>query len=204
MRIKKRGSNTKNLSRFISAIAILIAIFFLIYIFEGNSLKSINSDIDNGLVNIKNKQNELNSIYEEINLTKISINEKQNQIDTEKDILEVSNTVLEQNSSELQQLKSGGNCNLHDPLFSEVEKFIKEDNSISENELIDNAKSQGIRCAYVMEMLTSGNCYPLIGFNTIDKGMIYFQPVTWITTGKSSYSYNAHIPDPSSKILVVW
>jgi len=71
-----------------------------------------------------------------------------------------------------------------------VVNFIKSDDSKTIEALIEKAKKQGLRCAYVeVEIVGSprvvllgetspSEYYPVVGFNTIDKGMVYFEPVT--------------------------
>jgi len=141
--------------------------------------------------------------------------------------LEQVNTSLKENNSEVQQLESGDKYNLRDPLYSEVTRFIQNDNSDNEKTLIDNAKSKGLRCALVevgiigstIKILgapRTGESYLLMAFNTTDKGMVYFESKTdyrvYPEIGKSyiecvegnPYISSLLVNDTITKILVVW
>ncbi len=83
---------------------------------------------------------------------------------------------LDENKSKLEEYKKGNEYELHNPFFQEVEKFINNYSLKSTKEGIDTAKNKGLRCAYVQVIMSEKlYMYNLIGFNTIDKGMIYYE-----------------------------
>jgi len=84
---------------------------------------------------------------------------------------------LEENLSELQVLKSGDKYHLHDPLWVEVLDFLENNETTDTREIIDSLKNQGIRCALAEIRMGEGE-YVLIGFNTLDYGMLYIEPDT--------------------------
>jgi hypothetical protein len=72
---------------------------------------------------------------------------------------------------------------LHDPTYEEAVAFLKEDGTDKETPsdyalaaiiTAENAAKQGIRCYWVVAQLQAGYGYNFIGFNTTDKGWIYF------------------------------
>jgi hypothetical protein len=92
--------------------------------------------------------------------------------------------------AEKENLKWGDEYHLRDPLLYEAEELVR--NRVSEplenlfvysqlGQLLYQAKKRGIRCAYVaviVEDPQSGEegSFELIGFNTLDNGMVYFEP----------------------------
>jgi len=112
-------------------------------------------------------ENDLEITMDQINNSNVELN----QIETE---LEQHEIRLQENTSKLQELKSGDKYHLHDPLWSEALDFLYYTNEETDiQKIIENAKNQGIRCAYVKAV------YDLLGFNTLDFGMIYLEPVTY-------------------------
>ena len=176
--MKKRKSKEKKYCKKLSALIVLIITFSLIYVVEGELLKSYDAKISSTLENIVLKQNEILSTHGQINLTRIDIVEKQSEINSTKEQLNLKEAQLEGKESELQQLKSGDNYQLHDPLFKEVEVFLNQDNNYDEWDLVKNAKSQGIQCAYVQLYTDGGGLHPVVGFNTLDEGLVYFEAGT--------------------------
>ena len=86
---------------------------------------------------------------------------------------------LQKTISDLQQLKQGDAYHLRDPLYSEAKQFIEEHKGEDLSELIKEAKDEGLRCAWVgVPIRNSTSEYALIGFNTIDEGMTYFESAT--------------------------
>jgi hypothetical protein len=158
----------------------LIAIIFLIMLlgvitYIGHTI------FTQSYLDITNKKNslelELNILESKLDKANNQLIEKNNSYDKlQTQLIDYQNYVVE-NRSMLQELKSGDKYQLHDPTYSEVIEFL-EDFSITESfEMVNYTKNQGIRCAYVHIRLTEG-MYELIGFNTIDQGMIYFEPET--------------------------
>lgn len=175
-------------------IAVLLVCF--VYFIENQILKSLNHTIQSTQYDISNKLKDIDSINGQIDTTKINIGNKQSEINSANDQLNLKEYQLASNASELQQLKSGDKNHLHDPIFSEVKDFIKNDDSNSELELIENAKNQGIRCAYVQFHTSSISMYTAVGFNTLDEGWIYYQ-------SGSDYQYNPNF-NSIEDTLVFW
>ncbi|UCB59246.1 MAG: hypothetical protein JSV67_02845, partial [Thermoplasmatales archaeon] len=135
---------------------ILIVIFFSIYIVEINML----SDIENDAVNIN-----------------MEISTTENNIIIAENRLREINQNIEVNDSLLMELKLSDNYNLHNPTYNEADNFMKNDNSNKISDVINNAKSQGLRCAYVTVNFDDGYYLGLIGLETRDEGMVYFEYV---------------------------
>lgn len=94
---------------------------------------------------------------------------------------------------EINLLRSGDVFNLHRPTYLEVLEFMEEDKT-DENEYVytfyecdefsedvnSNAEAQGIRTAVVLIEMGTGTLerrgHVIVGFNTIDSGMVYFEP----------------------------
>jgi len=83
---------------------------------------------------------------------------------------------LQQKTLELENLQSGNEYELHDPLYEEVISFIENDTSPNTNQTIENAKKQGLRCALV-EIIMGWQLYMYerIAFETVDNGTIYYE-----------------------------
>jgi len=140
-------------------------------------------------------------------------------------------TALNENVSELQKLQLGSKYKMHDPTYQEVLFFIEDDETdkIPYDEetfsckdyasiVNDNAESEGIRCCVVsLSFKESGHV--LIGFDTIDKGMVYVEPqsdelVSRLEIGneywtecvipKGGYYYTDQPDDTIENILMYW
>ena len=85
----------------------------------------------------------------------------------------------------------GHGYNIKDPTFAEVQDFLTKDMtderpyidptyvcSHFSRDVCNNAEAAGIRCAVVELRYSSGNGHLIIAFNTIDKGMVYFESQT--------------------------
>jgi hypothetical protein len=114
----------------------------------------------------QNLENELEITLDQLNDSNVELS----QLETE---IEQYESSLQENISRLQPLKSGDECHLHDPVWSEVLEFLESNEDTDIKKMIDNAKKQGIRCAYVNAV------YELLGFNTLDYGMVYLEPATY-------------------------
>ena len=207
-----KGRRKKGI-KLLAIFSILLIMFSLIYFFEKEMLKSVKHNIDSIRNDISNKLKEIDSKNEQVDLTKINIYNKQIEINSTNEQLNLKESQLEKNSSDLQQLKSGDEYHLHDPIFKEVKEFIQRDYSTNELTLVENAKNQGIRCAYVLVYAGSSGMYPLVGFNTLDKGMVYFEAKTdYRVTPEIGKSYTSCVVDnpyvPSvgliTDILPIW
>jgi hypothetical protein len=130
--------------------------------------------------------------------------------------LEKINVSLQDNISKINLQKTGDEYNLHDPLFSDVTQFITNDKSSNILQEIENAKEQGIHCAYIIVRMVSSyhGGQELIGFNTTDKEMVYFVPVedyrvfpiigySYVDCVQGSPYYST-VDDTITDILVIW
>jgi len=123
----------------------------------------------------------------------------------------------------------GHSYTLKDPTYAEAVAFLAKDRT-DENEynedsyvcshfsgdVCNNAEAEGLRCAIVVLRHPSGGSggnHVIIAFNTIDKGMVYFEPQfddrVQITLGKSyseinSYQKSFLYDDTISEVLVIW
>ena len=71
--MKKRKRKEKKYCKKLSTLIVLIITFSLIYVVEGELLKSYDAKISSTLENIVLKQNEILSTHGQINLTRIDI-----------------------------------------------------------------------------------------------------------------------------------
>jgi len=153
-----------------------------------------------------------------INLQKYS-NKIDNELDNAIDELMKSKNDLDHNNTKLKELLLGDKFNLRDPLYEEVESFINQDNSSTIKEKIKNAKNQGLNCSLVEILMGEDlKLYQLIGFNTVDKGMKYYELKTnykvfpeigksyvqcvFDKDGKNPYFRNFN--DTIVNIIVIW
>ena len=111
------------------------------------------------------------------------------------------------------------------PTYSQAIQFLKEDktnlnkyDADSYNcrdfsaDVIKNAEVLGIRAAYVSLRLQQGS-HAVVGFETVDKGMVYFEPqtdkVVVLPVGQSYLLANGHVPavsqdDTILRVTVIW
>lgn len=104
-------------------------------------------------------------------------------------------SILQAWETERENLRTGDRYHLRDPLFEEAKELVasmppEPSDDLSWpyspsrlSRLLYGAKENGIRCAFVavlVENLLNGEerQYSLIGFNTVDEGMVYFEPDT--------------------------
>jgi len=156
-------------------IIILISIltgFILYKIYESISKLEIETNILQ--TELSNKEDILNNINFQLTTTHNEINQL--------------NQNLKETINELEKRKSGARYTLHDPLYSEVRNFLRSDRTNTKpyddntfncanyaQEVNNNAEKIGIRCAFVAVNLSVG-AHALVGFNTIDIGLVYFEP----------------------------
>ena len=160
------------------------------------------------------------------------VNSSKEQISSINGKLELANTSLQETNLELEALKSGTKYNLHDPSYNEVSSFMSSDttNEIPfdsdtfdcENyvlEVNNNAEAQGIRCAMVVMYFDGIDVgHAIVGFNTVDRGMIYVEPQTddWVENFEigndywtdcvvpGNYVYSEKPYDTINEILIYW
>jgi len=84
----------------------------------------------------------------------------------------------------------GHDYTLKDPTYKQAIEFLREDKT-DKNEFLEDmytcshfamdvcnsAESEGLRCAYVALMYSNGG-HAIIAFDTVDKGLVYFEPQT--------------------------
>ena len=123
---------------------------------------------------------EKTSLEQEITMMKTQIMNVSSSINTSRPRLEQINTEIFELRSLVSLEKPGDTYQLHDPIFSDVTQFTSNDTSVNITLELHHAKEQGIQCAYVVvQIISSSNGeYELIGFNTVDEGMVYFEPTT--------------------------
>lgn len=159
----------KNPKLILVFLAALIVVLFLIKYAEGEMISSIDYKIEKSLLNLTLEQSNVKSAINNLNN---------------------ANMKLQENQTMLNNLKLGDDYYLHDPTYKEVMEFLKSNSCSSEKEMIEKAKIKGIRCAYVMVYVGGisiaevnggdtisfgGGMYPLIGFNIVDRGMMYYE-----------------------------
>ena len=105
-------------------------------------------------------------------------------------------TQLEKNINQLSNWQSGNKYELYNPPFEKVEQFIQNNTVTTATETINRAKEQGIRCALVQIIMGDQlQMYELIGFNTINQDMVYFEY-------KTKYQVNPIISERYSDCVV--
>jgi len=127
------------------------------------------------------------------------------------------NKSLEENNSILFSLKSGDNYNLHDPIKSEIIDFLKDYTENKTENIILDFKKMGIRCALVEIGFENNLSLNLIGFDTLDFGMIYITPYMkyLVNPEVGLYYYNCIVDQPYgpstvededkiTEILIIW
>ena len=126
----------------------------------------------------------------------------------------------------------GHGYTLIDPTYAQVVAFIGEDRT-NENPYIEgtyecrhfatgvcnNAEGKGLRCAFVWLDFPEEVGHTIIAFNTIDEGLVYFEPQTdmrarpvigkrWYQCEEPPPGYSYYLPpsydDTIMDILVIW
>jgi hypothetical protein len=118
----------------------------------------------------------------------------------------------------------GHGYTLRDPTYKQAVAFLARDktdkNEYDEDSYVcshfardvdNNAEAEGLRCAFV-ELRYSEGGHSIIAFNTIDKGLVYFEPqfddeVEVIMYRSYSHSNNylePSIDDTIMDVLVIW
>jgi hypothetical protein len=165
---------------------------------------------------LSNLTDEKRYLESELFLTNNDLEDTRTQLNLTNIQLEEINANLQDNITKNNFLQEGDRYNLHDPLFSDVTEFISSDTSSDIKTEIVNAKEQGIRCALVEVRMTSSSSgvYQLIGFNTTDNEMVYYEPETdyrvFLIIGRSYVDcvqgspYYTTFDDTITDILVIW
>lgn len=135
--------------------------------------------LNDSLMELKNEKQQLtddfNEIQFELKETKSELRETEHRLD--------------ENISELKKLQSGNRYEMHDPTYQEVADFIRNDKTDERTPIEDtfvcrhfaqlvnnNAEDQGIRCAFVVLGFGSKSSHAIVGFDTVDYGIVYIEP----------------------------
>lgn len=182
---------------------------------------------------IGNLQDQIINLSDSVFSFRFEIEVLQSDLNITNNELHKLNNSLVENLTELAYLKSGTKYQQHDPLYSEVAAFIANDKTDElpyddENfdcdnyvELINNnAENQGIRCALVIIYFYDTNIgHAIVGFNTVDRGMVYVEPQTddWVGNleigndywsdciiPSGNYNYGEKPDDTIKQILHIW
>ena len=158
---------------------------------------------------------ETTNLEDELILTNNQLNYSNIYLDSIETELADYNLCLDENITILQSLRNGNKFNLHDPTYKEIIEFMDLDLSDELRELVNNAKNQGIRCSFVFIIMGDSELR-IVGFNTIDEGMIYFEAETdyrvFPEIGKqycacvegSPYYSPTDYDDTITDILIMW
>jgi len=140
-----------------------------------------NEEIDNYETEVNVLESKYTSLYYNYTLLQSENDEQEQTIQLlQENMTDLNNSIrLYQNGSRYEQ---------HDPTFQEALQFMYNDET-NENEYIEdeymclqfatetnnNAEAEGIRC-YVVELSFQDSAHSIIGFDTLDRGMVYFEP----------------------------
>jgi len=72
---------------------------------------------------------------------------------------------------------------LRNPTYSEMQQILAQEETTSAGEINNDAEAKGIRAAYVCVKIAAGREYTILGFETVDKGLILIDP-QWPTGPK--------------------
>ena len=180
----------------------LVATYYFMDKTKQTEIKSVKNYYECEMWNLKSYVSYMENTTDELNE---EIEDVETLLSNVREQLDLVNYSLQENISELNKLKSGNNYNLHDPTYNELTIFIAQDKT-NEEEYIENvfdceqfsqlvntnAENAGIRCAYVViyfEGTDSG--HGIVGFNTVDQGMVYFEPQSdeWVENLEIGYDF---------------
>ena len=132
-------------------------------------------------------QEELSTMRSEWQATKSSLANMGDELQGTRNRLSTVETELEATKARLSAIQTDA-LNLHDPTLVEAIRFLVKDktsaNKYIEEEYVcthfardvnNNAESQGIRCAFI-DIRFPESAHAVIAFDTIDEGMVYFDP----------------------------
>jgi len=141
-------------------------------------------------------QTEASSLEATVESTESELSDAKDELLTIEADLQATKNYLSEVEEELQTTKLRLSAtqtdifHLHNPTLEEITSFLTEDKTDSNKYVEDtyvcshfardvnnNADSQGIRCAYV-DIRYPDSAHAIIAFNTIDNGLVYFDPST--------------------------
>ena len=134
-------------------------------------------------------QDEVATLKAELKDTKDYLSDVEAELESTRDSMSDVVAELEDTRARLSAVEADA-LHLHNPTFEEARDFLEEDrtdaNEYLEDEYVcshfaadvnNNAERQGIRCALVdVRFPRSGHA--IIAFDTTDKGLVYFDPIT--------------------------
>lgn len=155
------------------------------------------------------------------------------ELNTTLEKLEETNASLEEYIQEVEYLQNGDRFYQHNPTYNEVALFIARDKTDEipfdfetfdcENyalEVNNNAEEIGIRCAVVVMYFEGTDVgHAIVGFETVDRGMVYVEPQTddWVENLEigndywtdcvvpgGKYIYTEDPNDTIKEILIYW
>jgi hypothetical protein len=142
--------------------------------------------------NVANMLREIEELKKELNIKEMTLTNVSEELNK-------TNLYLNLKEIELEKLKVGNRYELQNLFYEDVKSFMEE--SIQEcdssNCIVNRAKENGIRCGYVQVYTTREKYYPLIRFDTLDRGTIYFNSLSSDPVELSSF-------EPIKNILVIW
>jgi len=210
--------NNGNQSRTIKVLVVIICIvismistYLVLNSYFDMKVRDINEQHINEVNNINDRhQTEIEKVNKQLSDTKQSLSEAEQTV---------------------KQLQDGNRYETHDPVYSEVVTFIRNDRTdkISYDEerfscldyateLNNNAEKQGIRC-YVVELYFEDSAHAIVGFDTVDKGMVYIEPQSdefvknleigndyWTdcVIPENGYYYEEELDDTIIRIITYW
>ncbi len=154
--------------------------------------------------------------------TRDALSATQAELSSNKDVLSVTQAELALAKATLATASAQVRRN---PTFAEAVQFLKEDHTDlmkydldSYNcrdfsaDVLRNADAQGLRAAFISIRLNQGS-HAAIGFETVDRGLVYFEPQTdkevVLPLGESYLKANGYKPpqgrdDTITRITVIW
>jgi len=138
---------------------------------------------------LESTEDQLFSVEGELQLTRVQLADAETELQITKDYLLNIEAELQATQTRLSALQTDA-LHLHNPNYEEVIRFLSEDKTDANQyvesayicahfarEVNNNAESRGIRCAYV-DLRYPTLAHAIVAFDTIDEGMVYFDPQT--------------------------
>jgi hypothetical protein len=159
-------------------IVVMIGAILLVSAFGYSILDNYRSDI----------KQDIQALEDELAVTLNNIDSSNLDLTNLESDLAMYQGYLQENNTELHNLTSGNEFQLHNPTYNEAVEFLDNDTSKDAFSVLENAKKQGIRCAILEVTMTRGlvivggtSTYYVeywMGFDTIDEGIVYFETIT--------------------------
>jgi len=170
-------------------VTIIIVVLAIAMVFCGIGWGFAQQDLDATLTEVSGLRATLESTESELSAAKDELLTTKTELEDTKYYLSNVEDELQSTQLRLSALQTDI-FHLHNPTLEEITSFLTEDKTDS-NEYVEdtyvcshfardvnnNADSQGIRCAYV-DVRYPDSAHAIIAFNTIDNGLVYFDPST--------------------------